>query len=449
MNPVKCPNCRLSLPQNWAGANDANAKCPYCGKPLAGKGPTSTQPPVSTPSQPVPPPKPASGSKTILWGVGAPIPGMPVKPSPETGGSGSIATAATTNRPIVQSPSVKVVPAKPSSPPTEVGSIDVDVDDASSQPPAVTSTAASKPSGPAPTVMFDEAVPLSGGVSTAKPERPAPEPAPAATMEEPVEEPEPPAEPSPKPVVNKSSKFKGKPIAKKGFKSRPGTPSRRPAEGDEDDDEGSEKPKKKSSKTGLIIFLILLLCGVGIVLFFALRHRGPVEEEGDEGKSKTTSETSLGKPEPTPSEESPGLAKPAEPAKPVEKPARPEKPAPAEKPARAEKPSEKSKPEPAEAPAESKTVKLSEEDYRRANEAYQRGNNKLFQGNTAEAITEFNQALKWNPKDSAIHRGLGLAYAQSNKPAEAIKHLKLYLKASPKANDRAIIEKRISQLKGM
>ena len=44
--------------------------------------------------------------------------------------------------------------------------------------------------------------------------------------------------------------------------------------------------------------------------------------------------------------------------------------------------------------------------------------------------------------------GLGLAYAQAGKSADAVKQLKLYLKASPKANDRAMIEKKLDQLKG-
>ena len=43
--------------------------------------------------------------------------------------------------------------------------------------------------------------------------------------------------------------------------------------------------------------------------------------------------------------------------------------------------------------------------------------------------------------------GLGLAYAQAGKKSEAIKHLKMYLKAAPKANDRPIIEKKLDQLK--
>ena len=128
-----------------------------------------------------------------------------------------------------------------------------------------------------------------------------------------------------------------------------------------------------------------------------------------------------------------------------EKPARVEKAAHAEKPEKAAQPE---KAEPLHSEVKPVTGKPTEEDFRRANDAYERGNTKLFQGNTAEAINDFNLALKLNPKDPVSHRGLGLAYAQSGKSSEALKHLKAYLKEAPKANDRAVIEKRIEQLKG-
>jgi regulator of sirC expression with transglutaminase-like and TPR domain len=82
-----------------------------------------------------------------------------------------------------------------------------------------------------------------------------------------------------------------------------------------------------------------------------------------------------------------------------------------------------------------------------ADEAYQRGNARLFQGQTADAIKDFEEALDKNPKDPAIQRGLGLAYAQLGNAADAVRHLKAYLKAAPKANDRALVEKRIEQLR--
>jgi tetratricopeptide (TPR) repeat protein len=199
---------------------------------------------------------------------------------------------------------------------------------------------------------------------------------------------------------------------------------------------------------------------IGAGVYFLRGKSGPTAKE----PAKTAEPAQA---EPAPSEEPAALAPKAgfePPAKPIpaakpavaEKLARPEKPAPAEKPARAEKPAHAEKPAAAEKPKAEPAApepkgaggKPNEEDFRRANEAYERGNAKLFQGNTAEAIAEFNRALKLNQKDPAIHRGLGLAYAQSGKSAEATKHLKLYLKAAPKATDRAIIEKRIDQLHG-
>jgi regulator of sirC expression with transglutaminase-like and TPR domain len=83
-----------------------------------------------------------------------------------------------------------------------------------------------------------------------------------------------------------------------------------------------------------------------------------------------------------------------------------------------------------------------------AAEAYQRGNAKLLNGALPEAIAAFSEALKLNPKDPQSQRGLGMAYAQSGNAAQAVRHFKLYLKASPSAPDRALIEKRINQLGG-
>jgi len=83
-----------------------------------------------------------------------------------------------------------------------------------------------------------------------------------------------------------------------------------------------------------------------------------------------------------------------------------------------------------------------------ATEAYQRGNAKLLNGAPAEAIVAFSEALKLNPKDAQSQRGLGMAHAQAGNAAQAVRHLKLYLKASPNAPDRALIQKRIDQLGG-
>ena len=93
-------------------------------------------------------------------------------------------------------------------------------------------------------------------------------------------------------------------------------------------------------------------------------------------------------------------------------------------------------------------AKLATNKPQEAAEAFQRGNAKLLSGATAEAIAAFSEALQLNPKDAQSRRGLGLAYAQAGSAAPAVRHLKLYLKASPNAPDRALIDKRIDQLGG-
>jgi regulator of sirC expression with transglutaminase-like and TPR domain len=51
-----------------------------------------------------------------------------------------------------------------------------------------------------------------------------------------------------------------------------------------------------------------------------------------------------------------------------------------------------------------------------------------------------------DPRDAATQRGLGLAYLQAGNAPLAIRHLRQYLRASPAAPDRQLIEKRIEQL---
>jgi cytochrome c-type biogenesis protein CcmH/NrfG len=339
----------------------------------------------------------------------------------------------------------------------------MDVDEPPDPVPASpTMQGASKPNQPAATVMF-ESPNGAKDASLAKMERLASESEPvgAGTTAE-VPEPEPEEEeevvsrPS-RPTPTKS-KFKSKPLLKKGNKSKTGKPKWSTAE------EDADEAKPASSKTPIIVVVAVALLALIAASVYLLRGKS-----GGESTAKEPAKAAE-QPEPTPTEYPAALAAkpaPAEAVKPVpaqkpaakDKPAhaekpvpaeKPEKPSHAEKPAHAEKPvaAEKPKAEPAPPEPKSAGVKPSEEDYRRANEAYERGNAKLFQGNSAEAIAAYDQALRLNPKDPAIHRGLGLAYAQSGKSAEAIKHLKLYLKAAPKATDRAIIEKRIDQLHG-
>ena len=177
-------------------------------------------------------------------------------------------------------------------------------------------------------------------------------------------------------------------------------------------------------------------------------------------------------------------------ARPAEKPAQPEKPAPAPAPAaEATKPAEKgvaekpvpaqhlaaqkpagvpkpagerqvvdkakpssepalARPEKKQGPAAMSGAKPDGDKALWATQAYQRGNAKLLGGAPTEAIAAFSEALRLNPKDVQSRRGLGLAYAQSGNAGQAVHHLKLYLKASPNAPDRALIQKRIDQLGG-
>ncbi len=180
---------------------------------------------------------------------------------------------------------------------------------------------------------------------------------------------------------------------------------------------------------------------------------------------------------PAPAKDKPAAAEQI--AAPAEKPAQPEKPAlaptpaperkiAAEKPAPAEravaqKPAAAPKPaaekpvidrawsEPAAPRPEKKQSQVASPATNKAQEAtdaYQRGNAKLLNGAPVEAIAAFSEALKLNSKDVQSQRGLGMAYAQAGNAAQAVHHYKLYLKASPNAADRTLIQKRIDQLGG-
>ncbi len=82
----------------------------------------------------------------------------------------------------------------------------------------------------------------------------------------------------------------------------------------------------------------------------------------------------------------------------------------------------------------------------RARDAYREGNERLFQGDAAGAITAYEEMMRLNPKDPGGYRGLGLASAQLGKRTEAVRYLRAYLKHAPNADDRAIIISRISLL---
>jgi hypothetical protein len=82
----------------------------------------------------------------------------------------------------------------------------------------------------------------------------------------------------------------------------------------------------------------------------------------------------------------------------------------------------------------------------RVRDAYREGNERLFKGDAAGAITAYEEMVRLNPKDPAGYRGLGLASAQLGKRTEAVRYLRAYLKHAPNADDRGIIISRISLL---
>jgi tetratricopeptide (TPR) repeat protein len=237
------------------------------------------------------------------------------------------------------------------------------------------------------------------------------------------------------------------------------------------DAEKDERETRPSSKKTVII--VAVAAAVLVLVAVAVLRIGRKAEAPSTRQTPESAEPVKAEPA-TNEEPSAVAAKPAaEPAKPAvaekvppsEKAGHPEKgsgprPGHGAKPERTGRvaaegraPSEKGKPSaggstPVTSEPKSGPGSLKESDFQRANDAYQRGNAKLFKGDTAGAIADFNLALGLNPKDPAIHRGLGLAYAQAGKSAEAVKHLKAYLKEAPKANDRATIQKRIDQLHG-
>ena len=315
----------------------------------------------------------------------------------------------------------------------ESGAINVDMDASFDAPAPESAYASTKPGGPAATMMFESAAPA----------RQDPVYSQANYSGDVVEE---------EAEDNSSSRYRPAPSRSRDKDSgKKSTSSRRvvrAAEPDDDDEVPSRGSGNKGKIIGVAAVVVAGLIGVAVVV---LR---PKDKPADEpATAPATKAEPLAEPVFVPPPPNPALAQPvpATPPSPrkgkaVEKPVHAEKPTPLEKPKAIAEPTPA--PAHAEPKAEPKSAagKPNEEDYRRANEAYQRGNSKLFQGNTSGAITDFNEALKLNPKDAASQRGLGLAYAQTGNNAEALKHLKLYLKVSPKANDRSIIEKRIDQL---
>jgi hypothetical protein len=82
----------------------------------------------------------------------------------------------------------------------------------------------------------------------------------------------------------------------------------------------------------------------------------------------------------------------------------------------------------------------------RSREAYKEGNERLFSGQTEAAIKAYQDAVRINREDAAGYRGLGLAYTQAGRKAEAVNAFRRYLKLARTAKDRDIITKRIQIL---
>ena len=82
----------------------------------------------------------------------------------------------------------------------------------------------------------------------------------------------------------------------------------------------------------------------------------------------------------------------------------------------------------------------------KARSAYAVGNQRLFTGDAAGAITAYRESLRNYPGYVAGYRGLGLAYAQLGDKTKSMQSLKLYVAAVPNARDVLLIKKRIARL---
>jgi tetratricopeptide (TPR) repeat protein len=81
-----------------------------------------------------------------------------------------------------------------------------------------------------------------------------------------------------------------------------------------------------------------------------------------------------------------------------------------------------------------------------ARASYERGNQRLLTGDTAAAISAYEEAVRAAPSSPSGYRGLGLAYEKEGKIAEAVRAFRHYLKLAPSSGDRDLVAKRLRHL---
>ncbi len=85
-------------------------------------------------------------------------------------------------------------------------------------------------------------------------------------------------------------------------------------------------------------------------------------------------------------------------------------------------------------------------DERSARASYERGNQRLLTGDTAAAVSAYEEAVRSAPSSPSGYRGLGLAYEKEGKSAEAIRAFRHYLKLAPSSGDRDLVARRLRHL---
>ena len=86
------------------------------------------------------------------------------------------------------------------------------------------------------------------------------------------------------------------------------------------------------------------------------------------------------------------------------------------------------------------------EDERSARASYERGNQRLLTGDTAAAISAYEEAVRSAPSSPSGYRGLGLAYEKEGKIAEAVRAFRKYLELAPSSGDRDLVARRVRHL---